>query len=133
MIHKYFREKTGQWEIVPRQLWEWEVTYEDGTVFKQYDDKGIYHTSSEIDQSRQFVFKMVSQTLKHTYALLFNPKTMELFYRYRRTILRKGAPDEVQHKMWVFGYVMQGKSHFFAITPVGELIITDDLDAIKVV
>ncbi len=135
MQHKFFRKESNQWENVNPELWQWEAHYIDGSVFKQFDDGGIFHQTREIDQSRLHVFKVVNQKTKQAYVFLWD-RHKKLIFFYRHTIMNAGTPQEYRLKTYCFGYEtkMFHKTHkvIMMITPSGEIVVTDNPDLIEI-
>ncbi len=130
--YKFFRKDLGQWIDAPPEAWQWEATYEDGTVFKQFGDDGIFHQFDEIDQERLAVFRMVSPKHSQIYTLLFSPLEMKLIHFYRNIILNAGTENEERVRIYCFGYEKKigSKVHkvILMITPSNGVIVTEDPD-----
>lgn len=128
--HKFFRKDLGKWISAPLETWQWEVTYEDGGILKQFGDDGIFHRFAEIDQKKLAVFKMVSPLHPHTYTLLFSDPTMKLIHFYRNQVLNAGSEDEERIHYYCFGYEKKvgAKVHktIMMITPTNDLIVTEE-------
>ncbi len=128
--YKFFRKDTSEWITAPEEVWQWEVTYEDGQILKQFDDDGLFHQFAEIDQSRLAMFKMVSHRYPQTYSLLFTDPSMKLIHFYRNTILNAGTSAEQRTRMYCFGYEKKigPKTHkvIMMITPSNGLIVSED-------
>lgn len=128
--YTFFREETGTYETVERELWGWEAVYEDGTVLKQFADDGTFHQFKEIDQSKLTVFRMVNQDTGAVVTLLFEPGA-SLFHFYRNAILNQGTEGEIRIRAYCFGFKKEGRCNGVVITPQGEVIATSDIDSIK--
>ena len=130
--YKFYRKDLGKWIFAPPEAWQWEVTYEDGTILKQFGDDGIFHQFDEIDQKRLAVFKMVSPNSPQGFTLLFSAPEMKLIHFYRNIILNAGSEAEERTRIYCFGYEKKigTKVHkiIFMITPSNGLIITEDPD-----
>ena len=130
--YKFFRKDTGKWIQTPPEAWQWEATYEDGAIFKQFGDDGIFHQFDEIDQKRLAVFKMISPKSPQVYTLLFSSPEMKLIHFYRNIILNAGTESEERTRIYCFGFEKKigKKVHkvMFMITPSNGLIITEDPD-----
>lgn len=130
--YKFFRKDLGKWIKAPVETWQWEVTYEDGGVLKQFGDDGIFHQFDEIDQKRLAVFKMVSPKYPQVYTLLFSNPEMKLIHFYRNIILNAGAENEERSRMYCFGYEKRlgakVEKVILMITPSNGLIVTEDPD-----
>ena len=128
--YKYFSKELDKWIVAPPEVWQWEVTYEDGSVLKQFGGDGIFHQFAEIDQDQLAMFKMVSPRYPQTYTLLFSDPNMKLIHFYRNTVLNAGASDEKHIRLYCFGYEKKvgTKVHkiIMAITPTNNLIVTED-------
>jgi hypothetical protein len=132
--YKYFRKDLNKWIDASPEVWQWEVTFEDGSSLKQFGDDGIFHQFAEIDQSKLAIFKMVSPQYSQSYTLLFSDPGMKLIHFYRNTILNAGTSDEEHIRLYCFGYEKRvgSKAHklVMAITPTNNLIVTEDSDLI---
>ena len=130
--YKFFRKDTGKWIQAPPEAWQWEATYEDGEVLKQFGDDGIFHQFDEIDQGRLAVFKMVSPNSPQVYTLLFSSPDMKLIHFYRNIILNAGTESEERTRIYCFGFEKKigtkVQKIIFMITPSRGLIITEDPD-----
>jgi len=132
--YKYFRKDLNKWISASPEVWQWEVTYEDGSILKQFGDDGLFHQFAEIEQSQLALFKMVSPQYSQTYTLLFSDPSMKLIHFYRNTILNAGTSDEEHIRLYCFGYEKRVGSKtrkvVMAITPTNNLIVTEDSDLI---
>jgi hypothetical protein len=132
--YKYFLKDLNKWIAAPPEVWQWEATFEDGSVLKQFGDDGVFHQFAEIDQTQLAMFKMVSPQYSQTYTLLFSDPGMKLIHFYRNTILNAGASDEKHIRLYCFGYEKMVGSKMskilMAITPTNNLIVTEDSDLI---
>jgi len=134
--YKYFRNDLGKWINAEPEVWQWEVTYEDGHVLKQFGDDGIFHQFAEIDQNQLAMFKMISPQHPQTYALLLSDPGMKLIHFYRNTVLNAGTGDEKHIRLYCFGYEKKVGSKvqkfIMAITPTNELIATEDPNLVTI-
>lgn len=126
----FLSKETGQWEAVEPENWRWEAHYSNGEVLKQFDDSGLFHQFAEIDQSRLFAFKMVSDD-KPPYTLLF-PEGGKLIHFYRNIVLGMGTPNMRKIRLYCFGYERNGVKVILVITPTGEAVITNDVEKVCV-
>lgn len=128
--YKFFRQDTQSWIQAPEETWCWEAHYDDGQILKQFDDDGIFHQFSEIDQSKLAIFKMTSKTYPQTYSLLFSSSDMKLVHFYRNTILNASTDLEQRHRLYCFGYEKKVGNRIdkviMIITPDNELLVTED-------
>jgi len=128
--HKFFRKDLKKWISAPPEVWQWEVTYEDGGVLKQFGDDGVFHQFAEIDQNRLALFKMVSPFNPQTYTLLFSDPNMKLIHFYRNKVLNAGTEEEERIRYYCFGYEKRvgTKVHktIMMIAPTNELIVTEE-------
>lgn len=130
MQYKFFRN--GVEEKVEPETWSWIVTYSDNTSLKQFDDSGLFHQFCEIDQSRLAVFKMVSSQFDCSYTLLFE-KGMKLIHYYENFIINANTPDESRTRVYCFGYQKNKEKLIMAITPSGELVVTNDITKLQII
>ncbi|MCX6704099.1 MAG: hypothetical protein NTZ07_01500 [Candidatus Woesebacteria bacterium] len=134
--YKYFSKDLGKWINADPEVWQWEVTYEDGGILKQFGDDGIFHQFAEIDQSQLVMFKMISPQYSQTYALLLSDPSMKLVHFYRNTILNAGTSEEKHIRLYCFGYEKRVGSKvqkvLMAITPANELIVTEDPNLVTI-
>ena len=130
--YKFFRKDLGKWISAPPEAWQWEATYEDGTILKQFGDDGIFHQFDEIYQGRLAVFKMVSPASPQVYTLLFSSSEMKLIHFYRNIILNAGGEDEERVRIYCFGYEkkigIKVQKVILMITPSNGVIVTEDPD-----
>jgi hypothetical protein len=128
--YKYFSKDLGKWIPASPEVWQWEATYEDGTILKQFGNDGIFHQFAEIDQTRLAMFKMTSTEYPQIYTLLFSDPSMKLIHFYRNIILNAGTGDEKHIRLYCFGYEKKIGTKVYkvimAITPTGGLIVTED-------
>lgn len=131
---KFFRQDLNQWIDAPTEVWQWEVTYEDGEILKQFGDDGIFHQFAEIDQKRLAIFKMVSPDYPQIFSLLFSDPAMKLIHFYRNQVSNAGTDEEKRLRYYCFGYEKKvgAKIHkvIMMITPENNLIITEEPDLI---
>lgn len=135
MPHRFYRDGTGCFENVQPELWQWEAHYNDGTFLCQFGADGVFHQFREIDQSCLHAFRMVSIEREHSYTLLFDPASMKLIYFYRHVWLNHATPEELRFKLYCFGYELRTRPkvrQLFVITPSGEMIVTDDIDQLRI-
>lgn len=134
--YKYFRKDLNKWISAPSEVWQWEITYEDGSVLKQFGDDGIFHQFAEIDQSRLAMFKMISLKFPQIYTLLFSDPSMKLIHFYRNIVLNSGTIDEKHIRLYCFGYEKRVRAKvqkvIMAITPTNNLIVTEDPTLVSV-
>ncbi len=134
--YKYFSKELGKWIDAPPEVWQWEVTYENGSVLKQFGDDGVFHQFAEINQSELVMFKMVSPSFPQTYTLLFSDPNMKLIHFYRNAVLNAGTNDEKHIRLYCFGYEKKLGSKvqkvIMAITPNNNLIVTEDPTLVSV-
>ena len=127
--YKFFRKDLGKWISAPPEAWQWEVTYEDGAILKQFGDDGIFHQFDEIDQKRLAVFKMVSSSSPQVYTLLFSNPEMKLIHFYRNIILNAGSDSEERTRIYCFGYEKKVGTKvqklILMITPSNGLIVPE--------
>jgi len=132
--YKFFRKETQQWEEVSEEIWHWEATYEDGSTLKQFDDEGIFHQFSEIDQTKLAVFKMTSANFPNVYTVLFSDPKMKLIHFYKNCVLNAATEDETRIRFYCFGYEINFGAKKVrvvnVITPDNELISTENPDLI---
>jgi len=135
MKYLFFDKDTKKFEEVVPEKWQWEAHFFDGTVLKQFGDDGTFHQFKEIDQNKLMLFKMVSIEGRSPYTLFFDPQKMKLIHFYRRTRLNVGTPAEQRITLYCFGYEtnINGIVHkvIMAILPNDELIVTDDLNKLR--
>lgn len=128
--YKFFRQDLKRWIETPEETWYWEAHYEDGQVLKQFDDEGIFHQFTEIDQSRLAIFKMKSKHYPQSYSILFSDPNMKLIHFYRNSILNAGTDCEERQRLYCFGYEKHSKTNtlkvVMIITPSNELVITEE-------
>jgi hypothetical protein len=134
--YKYYRKDLNKWIEAEPEVWQWEATYNDGSVLKQFGTDGIFHQFAEIDQKKLIMFKMTSPYYPQTYALLMSDPSMKLIHFYRNTVLNAGSPEEEHIRLYCFGYEKKVGSKtqkvVMAITPTNELITTEDPDLISI-
>jgi hypothetical protein len=134
--YKYFSKDLNKWIETEPEIWQWEVTYEDGSVLKQFGDDGIFHQFAEIDQTQLVMFKMISPEYSQTYELLLSDPNMKLVHFYRNTILNAGTSEEKHIRLYCFGYEKKigpkVQKVLMAITPTNELIVTEDPNLVTI-
>ena len=122
------------WEDVAPEVWRWEVIYQDGSVFKQFGDDGIFHQFREIDQDKVHVFKMTSPIHNNFYSII-KPARAKLIHFYKITVLGATTDTEEKIKCYVFGFEEEGlrsnKKYLNVILPSGELVITNNPNDLK--
>jgi hypothetical protein len=130
-MHKFFRPETGGWENVAIERWQWIAVSGDGTFLKQFDDSGIFHQFKEIDQAKLTIFSMVSGNKQIN--IEFKPDKMKLIHFYQIHGRRFACGQDVQHKLYCFGYAVNDMNHIFVILPDDNIAITDDADKVKLI
>ena len=114
-------------EIVPQERWIWEAIYTDGSQLKQFDSEA-FHQFKEIDQNKLLCFRMVSG--EKVYSLLFKPE-QKLIHFYRNIITKNGNKERFI-RIYCFGYQEKDHKVIMAIMPNDELILTDDIERLKI-
>lgn len=107
--------------------WQWEAHYTDGSVLKQYDP--TFHKFSEIQQHKLTSFHMVNPE-RAPIIIHWRPnlKLISFFHRVRQI---KGERDETI-RLYCLGYQDGYNKWIMVITPDGGIIITDDIEHIRV-
>jgi hypothetical protein len=104
--------------MTPYQM-KWEAHYEDGTVLKEDQNK-----FRDIDQSKLATFRIVDDDR----SFILQWKEGRKLIHFWRHILY----DDQKITLTCFGYEEKGVKNLFVVMPDGGLIITDDIDSIKV-
>lgn len=126
MTWTFYRD--GKPEKVEKEKWCWECVYTDGTIIKQFDDDGIFHQFKEIDQSRLFAFKMVSDTFTHT---LLWEEGMKLIHYYDEYFLDVNGPNQRRITVYCFGYETAKEKRVFKIIN-NEIVMTNGDQKVRV-
>jgi len=130
--YRFYRESTGEWEEVPREMWRWQAQYTDGTSLAQFDDKtGIFHQFKEIQKDKLKAFIMESDNYP-PFVLVWDPD-WKLIHFYTNYCLNHGRADEKKFRVYCFGYEQKGHKVIFMLMPDGTTVITDDHNKIAVV
>jgi len=127
-MYKFTNPESGEIEEVKRERWAWGVTYEDGSIFVQFDDEGFFHRIGEVDMDRVKIFTMFkpeNPTIRHDMVVT---EDMKPFHKYRNIKLHY-LPEFV--KIYIFGY-SKGKSgiHYNFILP-DDRVIQSDTDNVE--
>lgn len=128
--YKFYRESSGEWEDVSPERWAWEAHYNDGTILRQFDDSGIFHQFKEINQSKLHHFAMVSKG-KPPIILNWNVG-YKLIHFYSNIRLEIGGANERTYRIYCFGYQVDDHKVIMCIMPDDGIVITDDINRIKV-
>ena len=103
----------------------WEAHYQDGEVLKEDT-----HKFREIDQSKLATFHIVDADNPDRSFILQWKEGRKLIHFWRNLIVY--GTEEVRLRLTCFGYEEKGIKNLFVVMPDGGLIITDDIDSIKV-
>jgi len=129
--YKFYRESSGQWETVQPERWQWVVQYTDGTLLRQFDpDSGLFHQFNDIDQSRIHSFSMVCEGLP-PFIIAWNP-AYKLIHFYMNYIFDANGPNQHSYRVYCFGYQHNGTKTIMCIMPDNGIVVTDDVNKIKV-
>ena len=109
-----------------KEEWRWEVIYKDNTKLEQFEGEE-FHSFSEIDQDNLNIFRMVHDTAR-PFVMLF-PEKAKLIHFYRNIVLENGS---VHIRLYVFWYELKGVKVLNVIMPNGDLVITDDIEKVRV-
>ena len=95
--------------------WVWEVYYQDGTAIKQFDEEGIYHKTSEIEDKPITSVRAV-YVYDHSKTIKIEVESYkDIVYFYRNAVFNFGKPNEVRVRAIIFGkegeyyYLIGGK------------------------
>ena len=100
----------------------WEAQYIDGTILKEDT-----HKFREIDQSKLATFRIVEADNPDRSFILQWKEGRKLIHFWRHILY-----DDQKITLTCFGYEEKGIKNLFVVMPDGGLIITDDIDSIKV-
>ena len=103
----------------------WEAHYQDGEVLKEDT-----HKFREIDQSKLATFRIVDADNPDRSFILQWKEGRKLIHFWRHLIIH--GVEETRITLTCFGYEEKGIKNLFVVMPDGGLIITDDIDSIKV-
>lgn len=124
--------RDGVDEAVKLEKYCWKVIYADGSILKQFDDRGVFHQFKEIDQSKDFIFQMLEDNdddkVKGGLIIKSHQKLIHYYKRY-------GLDFMGQHKkvvLYVYGYETKNGKVLNVITPRGEIVTTDDIANLNV-
>ena len=126
-MQNYTFIRDGKSEEVSLVRWRWIVHYKDGTVFKQYDDKGIFHQFKEIDQKKGVAFfQMVSKKNPNGIKLAI-PETADLIHFYTN-VRPAGSTKWVRSFSFGWKVLVGGKlfKRLLQIRPDDSVEILDD-------
>lgn len=114
--------------IEPPEEWLWEAHYTDGTTLCQFGLDGVYHNFGEIEQDRLHTMYFVyqGQEARAPIALLWRPTLKLIHFKMRQTKYMAFTPDEVNTRIYCFGYQEGDSKHIMVIMPDGGIVITDD-------
>ena len=123
----FTNKKTGEVEQVNLERWVWGVVYQDDTELHQFDDKGVFHQLSEIDQKRLKLFTMYKSDESGKRIDVVMPEGARIIHKYRN--LRPFYMDKFV-KVYMFGY-RTGKNensfeyHYHFILPDDRMVISN--------
>ena len=100
----------------------WEAHYQDGTILKEDTNK-----FRDIDQSKLATFRIVDADNPDRSFILQWKEGRKLIHFWRHILY-----DNQKITLTCFGYEEKGIKNLFVVMPDGGLIITDDIDSIKV-
>jgi hypothetical protein len=104
--------------------WLWEAHYTDGSVIKQSEG----YKFKDIDQSRLSEFHMVKDV---PLIIRWRP-SYKLIHFYRVIYLDYGGPNFTPVRLYCFGYQEKDSKTILVIMPDGGIIVTDDVNKVKV-
>jgi hypothetical protein len=107
----------------------WEAHYQDGEVLKEDT-----HKFREIDQSKLATFRIVDADNPDRSFILQWKEGRKLIHFWRNLIVYANDHNKgpIHLTLTCFGYEEKGIKNLFVVMPDGGLIITDDIDSIKV-
>ena len=134
-MSQFTLKSTGETGI-GKEAFSWKAIYNDGTSLFQYDDETLeFHQFKEIDQDKLRVFQMFrseNQAEGDTPVLsIMFEKGMKLIHFYKRYHLDVGGAD-TKMTLYVCGYEKDNGKVLFVITPLGEVIATEDVANLQV-
>lgn len=140
----YKNPDTGKDENVVLENWIWGALYEDGTEFHQFTNDGIFHRIGEIDQSKVKMWTLYQPEGKGDGRIDFIMpredvpedapkgtvgalKECALIHKYRNIVFNAGTPQEVRHRIIIFGFKIKGQKSFYNfILPNGNIVQSVD-------
>lgn len=131
--YRFYREQTGEHEDVEPEIWQWKATYNDGSSLSQFDNStGTFHQFKEINQSILHSFTMYCPSgIAKPITILFE-SGMKLIHFYRNIHLQVNTPNEVQIRLYCFGYQLKDVKIIMVILPDGNIAVVDDIDKINI-
>lgn len=131
--YKFYRESSGQTEIVQPERWKWVARYNDGTTLHQFDDRDFsFHQFREIQQDKLHSFVMESENPEKAPIILMWEQGRKLIHFYSVICIDFGGPNERRYRVYCFGYEEPGHKVIFMIMPDDGIVITDDHNKVKV-
>lgn len=131
MTHLFYPKDGSEPQAVEPEEWMWEVHYNNGNVFGQFDHNGIFHQFSEIDQENIGMVMLVSQ--HHPPVVIMWRLGLKLIqFMYRTGRLRIGTEEESYYRLPCLGYQDQCGPHILIVMPDGTVVLTDDVERIKI-
>lgn len=129
-VWKVYRSDGTVDETSEPERYRFEVTYTDGSIFKQYGDDGIKYNFYDIDQSRLYAFTVVSDVAQPI--TIFWRPGMKLIW-FWRTLMAKtqGAGAVIARRVCVFGYQEGHSKVLFVVDENDCVYVVDDLDKME--
>ena len=104
--------------------WQWEAHYLDGSILYQSG-----HKFKDIEQDKLHSFYMVHKE-RAPLILMWDP-SYKLIHFYR-VVIAHGSGGEQRLRLYCFGYQTKDLKNIFVIMPDGGLVITDDINKVRV-
>lgn len=98
------------------------MIYTDGTELQQFDNEGIFHQIGEVQHHKAALFILFKPENPEIKIELIVPQGATLTHFYRNIVLNALTPWEKKHRIYVFGYEVNGHSHYNFILPDDRLI-----------
>lgn len=130
--YKFYPE-SGEPIDAELERWRWEAIYTDGTSLCQFEDGnpfGTFHQFKDIDQSKVFAFRMVSDEAPSISMII--PSGAKLIHFYRNAMLDVGGPNSTRVRLYCFGYQLGSTKVMTVILPDNSIAIVDDVDKVTV-
>ena len=117
-------------EIEVTERWYWVAQYNDGTQLAQFDEQG-FHKFAEIQQDKLNHFAMHSAEGKAPFIIQWEPDR-KLIHFYLNYKLEIGTSRAREYRIYCFGWESPDNKTIFCIMPDDGIVVTNDVDKVKV-
>ncbi len=129
----FYPESGAEPIVATPERWAWVALNSDGTFLEQFSRDGTFHQFREIDQERLIGIQMVNLLGNRPPIVIHWKPGRKLIHFYRTIRLNVGTPNEIEIRLYCFGYETRTDKMIAAIMPDDQIRILEDIEELKVV